>query len=115
MSALVRSYWTNPRISDRFIAEGFRTAEQKSIKYCDIKEVHLHQGIVQRKHDLGTLHLSTASAPAMSGSNRAFSGIRQHNILDMEEVYQKAKELVGQEEQTRYLSKILIIMEGHCP
>jgi hypothetical protein len=51
----------------------------------------------------------------MSGSNRAFSGIRQHNIPDVEEVYRKAKELVGQEEQMRYLLKILIIMERHCP
>lgn len=76
-------------------AEGFWTAEQKSIKYSDIKEVHLRQGIVQRKHGLGTLHLSTASASAMPSSNRGFSGIRLHNIPDVEEVYQKAKELVG--------------------
>ncbi len=76
-------------------AEGFWTAEQKSIKYKDIKEVHLRQGIVQRKHGLGTLHLSTASASAMPSSNRGFSGIRLHNIPDVEEVYQKAKELVG--------------------
>jgi uncharacterized membrane protein YdbT with pleckstrin-like domain len=76
-------------------AEGFWTTEQKSIKYSDIKEVHLRQGIVQRKHGLGTLHLSTASASAMTSSNRAFSGIRLHNIPDVEEVYQKAKELVG--------------------
>ncbi|MCP4257205.1 MAG: PH domain-containing protein [Planctomycetes bacterium] len=76
-------------------AEGFWTAEQKSIKYKDIKEVHLRQGIVQRKHGLGTLHLSTASASAMPSSNRGFSGIRLHNIPDVEDIYQKAKELVG--------------------
>ena len=76
-------------------AEGFWTAEQKSIKYCDIKEVHLRQGIFQRKHSLGTLYLSTASASAMCSSNRAFSGIRLHNIPNVKEVYQKAKELIG--------------------
>jgi hypothetical protein len=76
-------------------AEGFWTAEQKSIKYSDIKEVHLRQGIVQRKHGLGTIQLSTDSVSAMSGSNRAFSGIRLYNIPNVEEVYQKAKELVG--------------------
>jgi uncharacterized membrane protein YdbT with pleckstrin-like domain/RNA polymerase subunit RPABC4/transcription elongation factor Spt4 len=76
-------------------AEGFWTTEQKSIKYSDIKEVNLRQGIVQRKHGLGTIQLSTASASAMPSSNRGFSGIRLHNIPDVEEVYQKAKELVG--------------------
>jgi membrane protein YdbS with pleckstrin-like domain len=82
--------------SDRLeYAEGFWTVEQKSIKYCDIKEVHLRQGVVQRKHGLGTIQLSTASGSAMAGSNRAFSGIRLHDIPNAEEVYQKAKELVG--------------------
>lgn len=76
-------------------AEGFWTAEQKSIKYTDIKEVHLRRGIVQRKYGLGTVQLSTASASAMSSSNRAFSGIRLHNIPNVEEVYEKVKELVG--------------------
>jgi hypothetical protein len=76
-------------------AEGFWTAEQKSIKFRDIKEVHLRQGIVQRKHGLGTLHLSTPSGSAMPSSNRAFSGIRLHNIPNVEEVYQQVKELVG--------------------
>jgi RNA polymerase subunit RPABC4/transcription elongation factor Spt4 len=76
-------------------AEGFWTAEQKSIKYSDVKEVHLRQGLVQRKHGLGTIHMSTASASAMPSSNRGFSGIRLHNIPDVEDVYQKVKELVG--------------------
>ena len=82
--------------SDRLeYAEGFWTVEQKSIKYCDIKEVHLRQGVVQRKHGLGTIQLSTASGSAMAGSNRAFSGIRLHDIPNAQEVYQQAKELVG--------------------
>ncbi|MEJ2701688.1 MAG: PH domain-containing protein, partial [Sedimentisphaerales bacterium] len=45
-------------------AEGFWTAEQKSIKYSDVKEVSLRQGVIQRKYGLGTLHLSTASGSA---------------------------------------------------
>ena len=76
-------------------AEGFWTAEQKSIKYSDIKEVCLRQGVIQRKHGLGTLHLSTASGSALSTGSRGFSGILLHNIPNVEEVYQKAKEFVG--------------------
>jgi hypothetical protein len=76
-------------------AEGFWTAEQKSIKYSDIKEVSMRQGIVQRKHGLGTLHLSTASGSAVAAGHRGFSGILLHNIPNVEEVYQKAKEFVG--------------------
>jgi membrane protein YdbS with pleckstrin-like domain len=76
-------------------AEGFWTAEQKSIKYADVKEVHLRRGVVQRKYGLGTIHLSTASASALPSSNRAFSGIRLQNIPDVEEVYQQVKDLVS--------------------
>jgi hypothetical protein len=76
-------------------AEGFWTAEQKSIKYCDVKEVSFRQGVVQRKYGLGTLHLSTASASALSSSNRTFSGILLQNIPNAEEIYQKAREFIG--------------------
>jgi membrane protein YdbS with pleckstrin-like domain len=76
-------------------AEGFWTAEQKSIKYRDIKEVHLRRGVVQRKYDLGTIQLSTASASIMQSSNRSFSGILVHDIPNAQEVYQKIKELIG--------------------
>ncbi|UCG59958.1 MAG: PH domain-containing protein [Phycisphaerales bacterium] len=76
-------------------AEGFWTAEQKSIKYSDVKEVHLRRGVVQRKYGLGTIQLSTASASAMSGSNRSFSGIRVHNVPDAEQIYGQVKELIG--------------------
>ena len=76
-------------------AEGFWTAEQKSIKYSDIKEVSMRQGVIQRKYGLGTLHLSTASGSAMSSGRRGLNGILLHNIPNVEDVYQKAKAFVG--------------------
>jgi membrane protein YdbS with pleckstrin-like domain len=69
-------------------AEGFWTAEYKTIKYENIKETYLRTGIIQKKYGLGTIILSI---PAMGTR----SGIRISNIKNAEEIYNKVQSLIG--------------------
>lgn len=79
--------------------EGFFTTEEKSIDYKHITEVNLVRGIVQKKHGLGTIVLSTPATGAVQGTAR--SGIRIQDIPDAERVYRRVKELIDRASRQR--------------
>jgi len=74
-------------------AEGFWTAENKTIKYNRIAEISLRRGVIQRRFGLGTIYLGTPATGYEQG--RARSGILLRDIADPEEAYKRVKELVG--------------------
>jgi membrane protein YdbS with pleckstrin-like domain len=73
-------------------AEGFWTAEQKSILYRNVQEVSLRKGIIQRKYSLGTIYLSTPATGFSSGRSR--SGIQIHDISDADQIYNVLKKII---------------------
>jgi membrane protein YdbS with pleckstrin-like domain len=74
-------------------AEGFWTAENKTIKYDRIAEISLRRGVIQKKFGLGTIYLATPATGYEQG--RARSGILLRDIADPEEAYERVKALVG--------------------
>ncbi len=79
---------------DRFeYAEGFWTAENKTINYKNITEANLKRGVIQRKYGLGTIYLATPATGLQQG--RAASGIRIADIPNSDEVYDTIRELIN--------------------
>ena len=74
-------------------AEGFWTAENKTVKYDKITETAMRRGIIQRKYDLGTIYLATPATGFQQG--RARSGIRLLDIEQPEKVYKAVEKLIG--------------------
>ena len=72
-------------------AEGFFTAEQKTIKYKNVTEVNLRQNILQQKYSLGSVILSTPTDDDAKGG----SGIVISDIKNPQAIYDKVKRLVG--------------------
>lgn len=80
--------------SDRLeYAEGFWTAEKKSIKYKDITEANMRKGVIQKRYGLGTIILSTPATGTQQGRSR--SGIKISDIENVEEVYKKILNLIS--------------------
>ena len=76
-------------------AEGFWTAENKSIRYSKIQEVSFRSGIVQRKYGLGTIFLSTSATGFVSGRSR--SGIRIVDVPNAEKIYHALKKTIEEQ------------------
>lgn len=74
-------------------AEGFWTAENKTVKYDKITETSMRRGIIQKKYGLGSIYLATPATGFSQG--RATSGIRITDIENPEQVYEKVQELIG--------------------
>jgi membrane protein YdbS with pleckstrin-like domain len=74
-------------------AEGFWTAENKTVNYRSINEASLRRGIIQRKYGLGTIYLATPATGMSQG--RAMSGIRISDIPECEEVYSTVQQLIN--------------------
>lgn len=68
--------------------EGFWTIEKKTIKYDRITETGSRQGIIQRKYNLGTITLHTASAGSQG------RGISVKDIEFPDKVYKVVQELI---------------------
>jgi membrane protein YdbS with pleckstrin-like domain len=75
-------------------AEGFWTAENKTIKYDKVTETAVRRGIIQRKYGLGTIFLATPATGFQQG--RAMSGIRVQDVEEPEKVYEAVQKLIGQ-------------------
>jgi membrane protein YdbS with pleckstrin-like domain len=73
-------------------AEGFWTAERKSIPLDRVAEVSLRRGVIQRRYGIGTLYLATAA----TGNGQSGSGISLRDIPDAERLFDQVKELIGQ-------------------
>ena len=73
-------------------AEGFWTAENKTIKYDKITETAMRRGIIQRKYGLGTIFLATPATGFQQG--RAMSGIRIRDVEEPEKVYEAVEKLI---------------------
>lgn len=75
-------------------AEGFWTAENKTIKYDKVTETAMRRGIIQRKYGLGTIFLSTQATGFQKG-RVAMSGIRIRDIEQPEKVYEAVEKMIG--------------------
>lgn len=74
-------------------AEGFWTAENKTIKYDKVMETAMRRGIIQRKYGLGTIFLATPATGFQQG--RARSGIQIRDVEEPEKVYETVEKLIG--------------------
>lgn len=74
-------------------AEGFWTAENKTIQYNKITESTMRRGVIQKKYGLGTIYLAIPATGLQQG--RAASGIRVRDIEQPEKVYEVVQQLVG--------------------
>jgi membrane protein YdbS with pleckstrin-like domain len=73
-------------------AEGFWTAENKTISYNSVTEASLRRGVIQQKFGLGTIYLATPATGLSQG--RAISGIRITDIPDAEAVFAAVQQLI---------------------
>jgi membrane protein YdbS with pleckstrin-like domain len=72
--------------SDRLeYSEGFWTSENKVIKYKNVTEINLRNGIMQKMFNLGTIILSTPATGGVRG--RAISGIKLADLKNSEAIY----------------------------
>ena len=69
-------------------AEGFWTAEKKTIRYDRISETSMSRGVIQKRYGVGTIFLSTAGG-------KASSGIKIRDIEDPEAAYETVQKLIA--------------------
>ncbi|MFT5050443.1 MAG: membrane protein YdbS with pleckstrin-like domain [Chlamydiales bacterium] len=69
--------------------EGFLTIEEKTIPLANVAEVSLRRGLVQKRHNLGTIVLK-APTPGVG----AAAGIQLHDVENPEDVFEAVKGLV---------------------
>ena len=83
--------------------EGFFSRNQKVVKFRDVKEVTLREGILQRSVGLGTIYLATLATGSGPRNNPFFSlgfgnvsasGIAVRDVQGPGEVYDKIRKLV---------------------
>lgn len=92
--------------------EGFLTIQKKVIRFRDVKEVTLRQGILQRTQGLGTLYLATFATGAVQANNPfvvlgfgnvSSSGIFVRDIQTPEDVFETVRKIVDAEDEDRPL------------
>jgi membrane protein YdbS with pleckstrin-like domain len=83
--------------------EGFFSRNRKIVRYRDILEVTLREGMLQRVCNLGTIYLATlatGSGPrsnpfyALGFGNISASGVGVRDIRDADKVYEKIRTLI---------------------
>lgn len=89
--------------------EGFFSINEKVIRYCDVKEVTLHKGFLQRIYGLGTIYLATlatGTSPWGSGTggfnpfnalgfgNVSASGVSVRDVENPDRVFQQIRAAV---------------------
>ena len=83
--------------------EGFFTINRKVIKFADVKETTLREGVFQRIYGLGTIYLATLATGTPSYSNPfgvfgfgnvSASGVSVRDISDPDQAYDRIKKLV---------------------
>jgi membrane protein YdbS with pleckstrin-like domain len=93
--------------SDRLeFDEGFFSINKKVIKFRDVKETTLRQGILQRTYGLGSIYLATLATgstgntnpfTALGFGNVSASGVIVRDVGDPETTFQKVRQLVDAE------------------
>ncbi len=82
--------------------DGFLNKEQKELKYKYIREVTMSQSIFERMFDLGTIRIFTnaSSGTGYYGNKHnnmvGRNGINIHCVTNIQEQYQKVKELIDE-------------------
>jgi uncharacterized membrane protein YdbT with pleckstrin-like domain len=83
--------------------EGFFSLNQKVVKFRDVKEVTLREGILQRSVGLGTIYLATLATGSGPRNNPFFSlgfgnvsasGIAVRDVQNPKDVYTRVRKLV---------------------
>jgi membrane protein YdbS with pleckstrin-like domain len=93
--------------SDRLeFDEGFFSINKKVIKFRDMKETTLRQGILQRTYGLGSIYLATLATgstrntnpfTALGFGNVSASGVIVRDVSDPDTTFQKVRRLVDAE------------------
>lgn len=84
------------------LSEGFLTTQRKTIRFKDVREVMVREGVMQRAEKLGSVHLATQASGSGRGSPMGFlgfhsvsnSGLTLLDIENSEQVYQNLKDMV---------------------
>ena len=73
--------------------DGFFNYNKKQISYKNIREISMSQNVFQRKHNIGTIVLTTSAVTYTR--NRAYNnGISVYDIKNVDDHYQEIKKLV---------------------
>jgi uncharacterized membrane protein YdbT with pleckstrin-like domain len=90
--------------SDRLeFQEGFFSINKKVIKFRDVKETTLRQGVLQRIYGLGSIYLATLATGstrntnpfvALGFGNVSASGVVVRDINDPDDAFEKVRQLV---------------------
>lgn len=79
--------------------DGFINKEEKELKYKYVREVSMHQNVLERMFDIGTIRIFTnaSSGYTNSGSHssmRGRNGIYIHCVEDVQQQYQTVKQII---------------------
>lgn len=83
--------------------EGFFSINKKVIRFCDVREVTLRKGILQRIYGLGTIYLATLATgsgssfrpfTALGFGNVSGSGISVRDIRNPDQTFDSIRQLV---------------------
>jgi membrane protein YdbS with pleckstrin-like domain len=83
--------------------EGFFSVNKKVIRLCDVREVTLHKGFLQRLYGLGTIYLATLATgtntnyrpfAAFGFGNLSASGVSVRDVRDPDQVYQSIRQFI---------------------
>lgn len=75
--------------------EGFLEAESKRVRYDNVVEASMKRGIIQKRYNLGTIHLKTPGGGGGDDNTGRSSGIKLANIPEPERVYETIQDLAG--------------------
>jgi len=84
------------------LSEGFLTVQRKTVRFKDVREVMVREGVMQRAEKLGSVYLATQATGSGRGSPMGFlgfnsvsgSGLTLLDIENSEQVYQNLKNMV---------------------
>ncbi len=81
--------------------DGFLNKEEKELKYKFVREVTMHQNILERMCDIGTIRIFTNASSGYRNSGihnsmRGRNGIYIHCIEDVQQQYQAIKQIIDE-------------------
>ncbi len=76
--------------------DGFLNKEEKELKYRYIREVTMHQNILERAFKIGTIRLFTNASSGYGSKGNTMNGINIHCVENVNEQFKKIRELIDE-------------------
>lgn len=76
--------------------DGFLNKEEKELKYKYIREVTMHQNILERAFKIGTIRLFTNASSGYGSKGNTMNGINIHCVENVNEQFKKIRELIDE-------------------